>query len=106
MPVARLGTALVALGVTLLGAPVPAAAHAARSQPAHPQSARDVRTAKVWITTPDGTQRLAEQGAVAFQDGTSDAPTVVVDPNRRFQTMAGFGASITDSSASVLSTLT
>ncbi|MBU2663398.1 discoidin domain-containing protein [Actinoplanes bogorensis] len=93
---ARFGTALVALSVTVLAAPLPAAAH----------SAHDVRTAKVWITTPDGTQRFADGGTVAFKAAGSDAPTVVVDPNRRFQTMAGFGASITDSSASVLYTLT
>ncbi|MCY1142459.1 discoidin domain-containing protein [Actinoplanes sp. Pm04-4] len=89
---ARFGTVLVAITATVLAAPLPAAAHES--------------TAHVWITTPDGTQRLADGGPVAFRKTGSSAPTVVVDPNRRFQTMAGFGASITDSSASVLYRLT
>ncbi|MEY9967121.1 glucosylceramidase [Streptacidiphilus sp. MAP12-16] len=62
-------------------------------------------SAHVWITTPDGTDKMADLGTVAFTDAPSTAPTVVVDPTRTFQTMSGFGASITDSSASVLYTL-
>ncbi|MCO8275429.1 discoidin domain-containing protein [Actinoplanes sp. TRM 88003] len=86
---ARFGTVLVAVATTVLAAPIPAAAH-------------ETSTARVWITTPDGASRLADSGRVTFKTAGSSAPTVVVDPNRRFQTMAGFGASITDSSASVL----
>ena len=59
-------------------------------------------SAKVWVTTPDGTQRLAEQGTVEFERGGSDELTISVDPSRTYQRMAGFGASITDSSAHVL----
>src|SRR4051812_28472203 len=82
---------LVAAALSIPGAaaghpPAPAAAH-------------------VWITTPDGTDKMADLGTDAFGDGPTTAPTVVVDPGRTFQTMAGFGASITDSSASVLYTL-
>lgn len=62
-------------------------------------------TAHVWITTPDGSELLADRGTVAFGGTPSSAPTIVVDPSRTFQTMTGFGASITDSSASVLYTL-
>ena len=86
---AQFGTVLVAITATVLAAPLPAAAH-------------DAGTARVWITTPDGANRLTDSGTVAFRKAGSSAPTVVVDPNRGFQTMAGFGASITDSSASVL----
>lgn len=52
-----------------------------------------------WLTTGDGAQRMApvEVGAPAI-----DAVPVVVDPARRFQTMVGFGAAITDASAIVL----
>ncbi|HEX5781995.1 MAG TPA: discoidin domain-containing protein [Solirubrobacteraceae bacterium] len=59
-------------------------------------------SAKVWITTPDGTQRLAEQTSVEFERGGSDELTISVDPSRSYQRMAGFGASITDSSAHLL----
>ena len=59
--------------------------------------------AHVWVTTPDGAMRLADRGAVSFRPGGSDALTISVDPSRRYQSMDGFGASITDSSAHVLS---
>jgi glucosylceramidase len=65
-----------------------------------------VDSAHVWITTPDGTDKMADLGTVDFSTTPSTAPTVVVDPGRRFQTMSGFGGAITDSSASVLYTLT
>ncbi|MET0426800.1 MAG: glycoside hydrolase family 30 beta sandwich domain-containing protein [Actinoplanes sp.] len=91
---ARFGTALLALGAAVLAVPLPASAHA------------PTRTAQVWITTPDGALTMADRGTIAFGRATDPAvPTVVVDPARRYQTMAGFGASITDSSAAVLYTL-
>jgi glucosylceramidase len=62
-------------------------------------------SAHVWITTPDGTDRLTDMGSVAFTSTPPTAPTVVIDPSRTFQTMSGFGASITDSSAAVLYSL-
>ncbi len=63
-------------------------------------------TAHVWITTPDGADKMADLGTVAFSTAPTTVPTVVVDPGRTFQAMTGFGAAITDSSASVLYTLT
>ncbi|MEQ4724647.1 glycoside hydrolase family 30 beta sandwich domain-containing protein [Nonomuraea sp. B19D2] len=59
-------------------------------------------TARVWVSTPDGSHRLSNAGTVAFSDAPTTAPTVVVDPTLTFQRMEGFGASITDSSAAVL----
>ncbi|MGW1466713.1 discoidin domain-containing protein [Streptomyces sp. NPDC002308] len=104
---------LAATGVlvaTALAGPGAAAAQAA--PPSHTAGHGNSDTpgatgtgAQVWITTPDGKQRLADAGTVAFTTTPSSAPTVVVDPSRTYQTMAGFGASITDSSASVLSRL-
>jgi glucosylceramidase len=88
---ARFGTALVALGVAVLTAPAPAQAHDHVKQEAH-----------VWLTTPDKSFLMADRGTVAFGGTTSDVPTIVVDPHRRYQSMTGFGASITDSSAAVL----
>ena len=55
------------------------------------------------MTTPDGSKRLADRGTVAFRPRRLPRPlTITVDPSRRYQTMDGFGASITDSSAAVL----
>ena len=67
-----------------------------------PAAAAEAPTARVWVTTPDGTQRLAPATGATFRPGGSDQLTITVDPTRRYQTMRGFGASITDSSAVVL----
>ncbi len=56
----------------------------------------------VWITTPDGQLTMSDQGTVAFGTAAPTATTVTIDPTRTFQTMTGFGGSITDSSATVL----
>ncbi len=53
--------------------------------------------AHVWVTTPEGTQRLSDRGSVEFRAGGSPNLTISVDPSRSYQTMDGFGASITDS---------
>jgi glucosylceramidase len=80
------------LGSALVTGPIQVLAGAAPGLP----------SAHVWITTPDGTQRMHDAGAVAFRQGASANLTVTVDPSRAYQRMDGFGASITDSSASVL----
>src|SRR3954453_9805361 len=59
-------------------------------------------SARVWVTTPDGAEKMHDRGTVDFHPGRSSALTVSVDPSRRYQSMDGFGASITDSSARVL----
>ncbi len=59
-------------------------------------------SARVWVTTPDGAEKMHDRGTVDFHPGGSSALTVSVDPSRRYQSMDGFGASITDSSARVL----
>jgi glucosylceramidase len=70
-----------------------------------PASAMAAPKAHVWVTTPDGAQRMNDNGTVAFARGGSDELTISVDPSRRYQRMDGFGASITDSSASLLAGL-
>ncbi|MFF0266018.1 discoidin domain-containing protein [Kribbella sp. NPDC004536] len=65
---------------------------------AHPPTTQ----VRVWVTTPDRAELLHERAPVSFRDGTSDRTTITVDPRTTYQTMDGFGASITDSSAAVL----
>jgi glucosylceramidase len=84
--VAVVSSLLVALTAAVPAAAAPPAAH-------------------VWVTTPDGAMKMSDCGAVDFRPGGSDALTISVDPTRRYQVMDGFGASITDSSAYVLSRL-
>lgn len=62
--------------------------------------------ARVWVTAPDRAELLHERAPVAFGTGQSDQTTITVDPGTQYQRMDGFGASITDSSASVLYRLT
>ncbi|ROP42380.1 discoidin domain-containing protein [Saccharothrix texasensis] len=81
-------TAVAALAVGLTGA-----AQAAD---------RDTPSARVWVTTVDRSELLAERPSVAFRSGASPHPTIVVDPDVTYQEVDGFGASITDSSADVL----
>ncbi|MFG2041268.1 discoidin domain-containing protein [Dactylosporangium sp. NPDC048998] len=59
-------------------------------------------SARVWVTTIDRAELLHERAAVPFVRGQGGQVTIAVDPSRTYQSMDGFGASITDSSASVL----
>jgi glucosylceramidase len=95
----RNSPALIALCGALVASAFAGAGATAVASPAY------AGTAHVWITTPDGTDKLSDLGTVALTSDASTAPTVVVDPSRTFQTMSGFGASLTDSSAAVLSAL-
>ena len=57
----------------------------------------------VWETTADGSKLLAPQTGAAFAAGSGSASqTITVDPTTTYQTMSGFGASFTDSSASLV----
>jgi glucosylceramidase len=56
----------------------------------------------VWITTVDRAETLHERPSVNFTRSSSALTTITIDPERAYQTMDGFGASITDSSAAVL----
>ncbi|GAA3623865.1 ricin-type beta-trefoil lectin domain protein [Lentzea roselyniae] len=84
-------TAIVALVLGLTAVPTAEASNA----PA----------ARVWVTTPDRAELLHERPRVTFGTTPSTHPTIVVDPDRTYQSMDGFGASITDSSAELLASL-
>jgi glucosylceramidase len=57
---------------------------------------------RAWMTTGDQTNLLTEQPRNAIAPPVAGAPTITVDPSHTFQRMEGFGASITDSSATLL----
>ncbi len=56
-----------------------------------------------WQTNADGTQRLTPVALSAGPAG--EGATIAIDPARRYQTMVGFGASITDASAILIQQL-
>jgi glucosylceramidase len=89
----------------VLGISVPSAS-AGPTSPSQPAGRAPVSpAAHVWITTPDGTDKLTDAGSVAFGQAAPGYETVTLDPTRTFQKMTGFGGSLTDSSASVLAQL-
>jgi glucosylceramidase len=54
----------------------------------------------VWVTRGNKSKLLAQQTDLLLQSGNgSGGITITVDANQQYQTMAGFGASLTDSSA-------
>jgi len=64
-----------------------------------PASAQQV---SVWLTTDDQHSKLETQPAIAFASPTAADNPIVVDESRTYQTIEGFGASFTDSSAYLL----
>ena len=63
------------------------------------------RSAGMWLTTADETQKLAAQPNVQPLGAAVGNEAVIIDTSQRFQKMQGFGASITDASAQLLSGL-
>jgi glucosylceramidase len=58
------------------------------------------QTVDVWYSSSGGDKKLAPQPSVSFSDGSGTSPTViVVDETKTYQTMDGFGAAMTGSSA-------
>ena len=69
---------------------------------AAPATAAPPPAAHVWVTTLDRALALSERAPVPFTRDAPTALTITVDPSRTYQTVDGFGASLTDSSAAVL----
>src|SRR5688572_30397962 len=53
----------------------------------------------VWMTTTDQTRLLAQQPSVTFGPDTGTAQAIDVNEGTTYQTIDGFGTSLTDSSA-------
>ena len=60
------------------------------------------QTVSVWLTTDDSKSLLAPQSPLAFATRPGTAPVIVNDEAAHYQTIVGFGASMTDSSAYLL----
>ena len=59
-------------------------------------------TVAVWMTTGDRSALLARQPTLAFGTAANDSPTITVDGATTYQTMAGFGYTLTGGSAFVI----
>jgi len=94
---------LAPIGVLSVAAPALAAPSGASVASQGGNGNPAVRGVESWVTDLNTAQRLAPQPVQAWKSGAGPAgSTVVVDPTRRYQTMTGFGASMTDTSAWVL----
>src|SRR6476659_6730412 len=69
--------------------------------PAAPASAANEVVHK-WLTTSDLSQHLTQQADLGFS-ASSGSGTISVDNTQSFQSIVGFGAAMTDSSAWLLS---
>src|SRR4051794_6439525 len=102
MPVLRRTRVLAAAGLVVAGttgltAPTPGVS------PAGPGGPPGAPHARGGGATPHGAGRGHDRGTGPFAKGAASKQlTITVDPSHRYQRMDGFGASITDSSASVL----
>jgi glucosylceramidase len=52
-----------------------------------------------WVTTGDKTRLLAKESSIAFATRAPLKTNIEIDDSKRYQTMVGFGATITDASA-------
>jgi O-glycosyl hydrolase len=97
-------TLLAPLGVLTIAAPALAAPSGTGVATAQGGGGNPVvHGVESWVTDLNTAQRLTPQPVQGWQQGAGPAgSTVVVDPTRRYQTMTGFGASMTDTSAWVL----
>ncbi|MDI1465156.1 RICIN domain-containing protein [Catellatospora sp. KI3] len=89
--------------VTLLAATALLSAAALASAAPTASAAATGPTVSAWVTTPDRAQLLNPVAAQVFNsEGPRPGQLITVDPAQTLQTMDGFGASITDSSAALL----
>ncbi len=69
---------------------------------------RDYVEARVYVTAPSPQQLLADRGFSAFEpleQPDENFPTIMIDPDRTFQTIEGFGGAFTDAAADVFAQL-
>lgn len=60
---------------------------------------------KFWLTTQDRTILLQKQNKISFAYKSNDLPTIEINENQTFQTIDGFGYSLTGGSAFVINQL-
>src|SRR3954470_10290672 len=91
--------------VALLVATLAGSANCAGPEPLQPADAPSAAiaaagdTVQIWMTTGNKSSLLAKQPSLAFKTGTNNNPTITVDGAATYQTMDGFGYTLTGGSA-------
>jgi glucosylceramidase len=62
----------------------------------------DSNKAEVWLTTADESAKLKKQTDLVFTTESNSNPTILIDPSQKFQTIEGFGFSLTGGSAQAI----
>lgn len=99
---------VVALFTGLIAAITVVVLNAPRFQPPVPPSSVPPRitpilpTVDVWLSTADHRKKLAAQPAIPMTKATSSPADIVIDSDVTYQSIVGFGAAMTDSSAWLL----
>lgn len=64
----------------------------------------DFKTVNIWLTTPDKKNLIKNQSSISFQNNIDDkTPAIIIDATKKKQKIVGFGASLTDTSAYLIS---
>ena len=99
----RVVPARLSLGFALLATGLGAARTGVESfAPASPRAAPAADTVAVWMTTGSKSALLARQPTLTFGSGANRNPTITVDGATSYQTMDGFGYTLTGGSAIVI----
>ena len=91
--------------VALLVATLAGTANCAGPEPLQPPDASSAAvaaagdTVQIWMTTGNKASLLTKQPSLAFKTGTNNNPTITVDGATTYQTMDGFGYTLTGGSA-------
>lgn len=89
---------LPVLGLSLVFAP--AFQNAAQAEAAESKQVSNGDSVQVWLTDVPSNTWIDRQHDVAFRPKQADQPlTIMVDEDRKYQSVLGFGAALTDSSA-------
>jgi glucosylceramidase len=67
-----------------------------------PSTGNQAELVEYWSSSADGSRRLARLPDLQLIATGSNGQTVMIDPAQRFQSMVGFGAAMTDASASLM----
>jgi glucosylceramidase len=68
-------------------------------------SAVFAQTSEVWLTTGSGSSMLAQQGSLTFGANSGSSTTVNINEGSTYQTMDGFGFTLTEGSCEVINSL-
>ncbi len=65
-------------------------------------TAANSRKVQSWITTSDESSKLVKQNDLVFNSKKNSNPTITIDASQKFQTIEGFGFSLTGGSAQTI----